>query len=202
MQAHAAAFFTVHSGANMIKFPDLCCVGFVCDALRKRISNSLTVRDAARRFRYQNWSSQWCPHRESRPIPSPGVRCIVLQIKEIASIICLSREWEQMNDINLGCKVHFRWYVKINHACIYTRIWNASENFNNLIIWYLCSVEFRNSFSWLIIWIALNFYITIFSFFNIKYITINILINNKYTNRVKTILLYIYILKQYYKKIL
>jgi len=58
MRAHAAAFFTVRSGANMIKFPDLYCVGFVCDALRKRISNSLTVRDAARRFRYRSWSSQ------------------------------------------------------------------------------------------------------------------------------------------------
>lgn len=90
-------FFTVRSGANMIKFPDLYCVGFVCDALRKRISNSLTVRDAARRFRYRSWSSQWCPRRESRPIPSPGVRCIVLQIKEIASIICLSRV--RTNDI-------------------------------------------------------------------------------------------------------
>lgn len=58
MRAHAATFFTVRSGANMIKFPDLYCVGFVCDALRKRISNSLTVRDAARRFRYRSWSSQ------------------------------------------------------------------------------------------------------------------------------------------------
>jgi len=58
MRAHAAVFFTVRSGANMIKFPDLYCVGFVCDALRKRISNSLTVRDAARRFRYRSWSSQ------------------------------------------------------------------------------------------------------------------------------------------------
>lgn len=54
MRTHAAAFFTVRSGVNMIKFPDLYCVGFVCDTLRKRISNSLTVRDAARRFRYRS----------------------------------------------------------------------------------------------------------------------------------------------------
>ena len=54
MRANAAAFFTVRSGVNMIKFPDLYCVRFVCDTLRKRISNSLTVRDAARRFRYRS----------------------------------------------------------------------------------------------------------------------------------------------------
>lgn len=58
-RAHAAAFFTVRSGVNMMKFPNLYRVGFcVRDALRKRISNSLTVRDAARRFRYRSWSSQ------------------------------------------------------------------------------------------------------------------------------------------------
>jgi len=51
---NAAAFFTVRSGVNMIKFPDLYCVGFIYDTLRKRISNSLTVRDVARRFRYRS----------------------------------------------------------------------------------------------------------------------------------------------------
>lgn len=54
MRTHVAAFFTVRNGVNMIKFPDLYRVGFVCDALHKQIGNSLTVRDAARRFRYRS----------------------------------------------------------------------------------------------------------------------------------------------------
>lgn len=42
-------FHGPRNGVNMIKFPDL-----YRDALHKQISNSLTVRDAARRFRYRS----------------------------------------------------------------------------------------------------------------------------------------------------
>jgi len=41
-----------------MKFPDFYRIGFARDALYKRISDSLTVRDAVRRFRYRSWSSQ------------------------------------------------------------------------------------------------------------------------------------------------
>jgi len=54
----SGAFFTVRRGANMMKFPDFYRIGFARDALYKRISDSLTVRDAVRRFRYRSWSSQ------------------------------------------------------------------------------------------------------------------------------------------------
>lgn len=77
--------------------------------------NSLTVRDAARRFRYRNSNSPWCLHRESHQIPSPGVRCIVLQTKEIALIIYTSVFVPRVFSPWGGCDYHSNALIVLNN---------------------------------------------------------------------------------------